>query len=274
MQSSNQVADDFVLLDVDVHVWQADLDRPPEEMKTLSASLSADEMDRARRFHFNADRNRFMAARGILRCLLGSYLRVEPLELEFGYGGKGKPGLSCPWAASGLSFNLAHSRQLGIFAFALNRQVGIDIECFREITDIEAIAETNFHIRERAALQTIQAGARRAAFFRCWTRKEAFIKAIGQGLSQPLDRFDVSAMPGAPDRLCPVDHGLGLKWAIWDVPVGSKAAAALAVEGRGLRVTCRQWGTAYEGILAWRAVRRVVCAAAGYDRDRRRSVNG
>ena len=226
--------------DDDVHLWEADLDARDLDSDQWTYLLSDDEMARAQRFHFERDERRFIRAHGMLRSLLGVYLKAKPSVLTFDYGSNQKPQLALPWAESGLSFNIAHSQQIGIFAFTRNREIGVDIECIRDIADMDGIAETNFHRNERASLQAMPPGERKAAFFRCWTRKEAFIKAIGQGLSHPLDQFDVSVAAGKPDRASVIDHGLGSKWEIWDVPIGSIGSAAVAVQGKGLKITIRR----------------------------------
>jgi 4'-phosphopantetheinyl transferase len=242
-----------------VHIWQADLGLAEDDICKSATLLSEEEMSRALRFHFRRDRNRFIAAHGILRTLLGSYLQVEPSELTFDYGIKEKPSLSHPWSVSGLNFNISHSQNSCLIAVTRNRAIGVDVEYFRDIADLDSISELNFHPNERAALLTIARTDRQGAFFRCWTRKEAFIKAIGQGLSHPLDRFHVSLVEGERDRICPIEHGLGPDWSIWDVPVEPNAAAAVAVDGQVLHLSYQKWTTALAHTAQSRLMKGGVC---------------
>jgi len=181
-----------------ISIWNATLDRSEGERAAWESTLSPEELARANRFHFAKDRNHYVVARGLLRALLGEYLHLDPRKLEFAYGPYGKPELSGAGAASGASFNLAHSGGLAVFAISRRRTLGIDIERIQAESAGEDIARRYFSAREVSDLQTLPPEDRVAAFFRCWTRKEAYLKALGTGLQTPLDSFSVSLLPGEP----------------------------------------------------------------------------
>ena len=223
-----------------VHVWATSLDDLSE---TASRGLlSADERERADRFHFERDRRRFVTARGLLRVLLGRYLDVDPADLLFGYGPRGKPFL----AGAALRFNVSHSSGLALLAFTRERELGIDVERERSMTEWEDIARHYFSAREGAELRSLPAQEREAAFFRCWTRKEAFIKATGDGLSRPLDAFDVTV--GRPARLLRVlgEPEGARRFRLEDLRPAPGFAAALAIDGEAHRVVRRSWGQSGE----------------------------
>jgi 4'-phosphopantetheinyl transferase len=218
-----------------VHIWQATLDdRLADDSKHR---LSADEISRADRFHFAKDRNHFIAARGLLRTLLSAYLGINSDELRFSYAEKGKPSLE-ETQHSAINFNLAHSHGMAIYAFAHNREVGVDLEYIREGLAGEKIAERFFSPREIETLKSVPAERRKEAFFNCWTRKEAYIKARGEGLSMPLDEFDVSFAPGEPAALL-LNHtepAEVTRWSMRSISVPSGYAAALVAEGHSWRL--------------------------------------
>ena len=180
----------------EIHVWHAALDREENILGRLEPTLSPEEKARADRFHFVNDRNRFVAARGLLRELLGKYLQQAPAGLAFSYGRHGKPALSGGNASSGLCFNLSHSAGLAVYAIARERNLGIDVEHVRPESAGEDIAKRYFSAREVDDLRTLPLEARVEGFFHCWTRKEAYLKATGMGLQIPLDSFSVSLLPG------------------------------------------------------------------------------
>jgi 4'-phosphopantetheinyl transferase len=182
----------------EIHVWHAWLDREAEALKQLESTLSPDEIARADRFHFAKDKNHYVAGRGLLRALLGRYLGEAPASLELSYGEHGKPALGGPNAASGLSFNLSHSGGLAVYAFAKGRDLGIDVERIKPDFVSEDIARRYFSAREVDDLLSLPPEKRPVAFFDCWTRKEAYLKARGAGLQIPLDSFSVSLLPGRP----------------------------------------------------------------------------
>jgi len=207
----------------EVHVWRAWLDVSAGLLGQLEASLSPDERERAARFRFVKDRDRFVAARGILRDILARYLGANAAALRFRYEAAGKPALA---DSSELRFNASHSHGLALYAVATERDVGIDIELIRPRVAEEKIAERFFRPAEAASLRTLPKEKQAEAFFRIWTRKEAYIKAVGTGLSMPLDSFDPAEVPG---------------WEVRDLDPDPRYRAALAVEGEGWSVREFAW---------------------------------
>lgn len=193
----------------DIHVWHAALDRDESALAELAATLSPDERARADRFRFTKDRNHFTVARGQLRELIGGYLHEPPATLEFCYGQHGKPALAGKQASSGLCFNLSHSFGVAAYAFAKERNLGIDVERVQPESANEDIARRFFSIREVSDLRSLPPESRADAFFRCWTRKEAYIKALGTGLHTPLDSFSVSLLPDQPAQFL---GGVDSRW--------------------------------------------------------------
>lgn len=228
-----------------IDVWSATLDPPATWLAAYTATLTADERARADRFHFDLHRRRFRAGRGFLRTLLASYLEREPADLRFTYGEKGKPQLAQAPGEPVLHFNLSHSEDLALCAVTRGREVGADVEHIRPLSDLEQIAQRFFSRRESTVLLALPEADRPQGFFNCWTRKEAYVKAIGDGLSVPLDRFDVSLLPGEPARLLLLDGTAerAAGWTMVDLPPGPGFAGALAVEGHGWDLSCRRWIT-------------------------------
>jgi 4'-phosphopantetheinyl transferase len=216
----------------DVHVWQGPLNHyPQDKVSRLETILSGDEKERAARFRFEKNRKEFIVTRGWLRMLLGQYLGVSPAQLAFAYSAHGKPSIGVP-ATAPLHFNVSHTDGMGVFAFAWNRRVGIDIEKPREEVNVEELAGRFYSSAEKQAIRELPPEDRREAFFRCWTRKEAYIKAIGEGLSHPLHQFDVSLAPGDQAALLCTrpDATEASRWVLRDVPTAPGYIAALAVE--------------------------------------------
>jgi 4'-phosphopantetheinyl transferase len=171
------------------------------DTQSLENLLSADERQRAQRFHFERDRRRYVAAHAALRQLLATRLEVKVSQLEFVVGDYGKPRLAATLSASGLHFNLSHSSALALIALCHHCELGVDVEAIRSVNDEAGLADSCFSPMERREYHSTAATARRDAFFSGWTRKEAIIKALGKGLSQPLDSFDVSLSPDQPARI-------------------------------------------------------------------------
>lgn len=226
-----------------MHTWRADLSRVPRYFDRLARVLSDSERERAARFHFQHDATRWVMSRVVLRSILGQYLDVEPQIVRFRVGRWGKPELAAPFERNRLEFNASHSDELGLFAVAGSRRVGVDIERLRSVPDLEAIAERMFSPAERYALGGLPRADRQAAFFSCWTRKEAYVKALGAGFSYPLQRFTVSLTRDAPARLEDVqDHPAEAeRWSLAELPAAPGYAGALAVEGRPARLVHRHW---------------------------------
>lgn len=190
------------------------MDQPQEVVESFLRMLDEDERVRASRFRFEKHRQNFVVGRGVLRLLLSRYLGMPPEDVRFTYGAQGKPALEGEHSADSLRFNASHSGELAVYAFVRECEVGVDVEFIKTDFETEEIAERFFSAPEIRALRALPAAEKPAAFFRFWTRKEAYIKAIGSGLSHPLDQFDVTApIPG---------------WSIVDLDVGSGYASAAA----------------------------------------------
>lgn len=229
----------------EVHVWRATLDRPPQVTERMLRLLSADERERAARFHFARDRSRFIVGRAVLRTLLARYLGAAPEELAFQYGEFRKPALP-----GGPAFNLSHSGAVALYAFSAYTEVGIDVELDDADFASERIAERFFSPAEVQALRSLPLQQQPRAFLSCWTRKEAFIKARGDGLSLPLDSFDVTLAPELPAALLRTAwcSDEARHWQMQDIS-DRKAGyvAAVAVRGKKLRVVQRELAETIEG---------------------------
>ena len=224
----------------EIHVWRVDLDQPDEVVQRFRSTLEDDEVHRADRFHFEKDRRAFTVSRGFLRHVLGRYLTTRPEALRFAYGPYGKPALNGEHKHNSLRFNMSHSRGVGLVAVSDTKEIGVDVEYIRPDFASEDIARRFFSSREVSAFNALSSELRVAAFFRCWTRKEAYIKAIGLGLSKALDGFDVTLAPEAPPELLRADEDDASRWSLSDIDVGSDYAAALVVEGQISEIRCWQ----------------------------------
>ena len=223
----------------DVHVWRVSLDVERPALQHLWSILTPDEQARANRFRFSTDRTRFIAARAHLRGVLGLYAHEEPSQLKISYARHGKPYLP----HRRLRFNISHSDRLALIAVADRREVGVDLERLRPRIDHESIAARFFAPAEVARLRAVPESMRHEAFLACWTRKEAYIKAKGGGLSIPLDQFEVSLAPDEPCRLVNVrwDQKEKARWSLIGLTPGAGYVGALCVEEREPLVRCWQW---------------------------------
>jgi 4'-phosphopantetheinyl transferase len=230
----------------EVHVLSGSLDQPAGRVEALAALLCPDERERAARFHFARHRDRFIAARGLLRCVLAAYLGQAPERIALRLGSRGKPALAPQFASARLHFNVSHSQGLALIALARGREVGVDVEFMKPMAEAEQIAERFFSPREVKTLLALPEAERPAAFFACWTRKEAYIKATGEGLARSLDSFDVSFGAGRPARLERVldDPLEAARWSLVELDPAPGYAAALAVAGPLGRLSCRVWAPA------------------------------
>jgi 4'-phosphopantetheinyl transferase len=215
--------------DREVHVWKVDLRGNASE--TMLSLLSDDEQIRAARFHFGKDRECYRIAHGSLRLILGRYLNLPPAELHFGQTEFGKPFLTNN-ETSGLLFNMSHSGDFALIAVTREREVGVDVEFMRDGFATDEVAENFFSVAEIYTLTGLEPHLRTRAFFNCWTRKEAYVKARGEGLSMPLDQFDVSLAPGVPAMMLDnrLDKLEASRWTFHDLAVAPGYAGALAVE--------------------------------------------
>ncbi|HSE19062.1 MAG TPA: 4'-phosphopantetheinyl transferase superfamily protein [Pyrinomonadaceae bacterium] len=216
-----------------VHVWRVVLDQPDNRLESFRRTLEPHELERAGRFHFEKHRRHFIVARGFLRSVVARYLETQPEALRFVYGTYGKPALA---SEHSLRFNLSHSNQVALLAVALDAELGIDVEHIRADFASEDIARRFFSRTEVEAFNALPKEEQVAAFFRCWTRKEAYIKAIGKGLSQALDAFDVTLEPDLPPALLRAEEDDASRWLLRDVHVGEAYAGALVVERRVAQV--------------------------------------
>jgi 4'-phosphopantetheinyl transferase len=233
-----------------VHVWRVPLNQNPTRISELRTVLSPDERARADRFHFEKDRIQFIEARAALRLLLSQYLNVHPAELTFSFGEQGKPALANGHSNNGLRFNLSRRDGLALIAITRGREIGVDLELVRVDLPLFEMAEVSFSESELATLRSLPENLQAAGFYNCWTRKEAYIKARGEGFSFPLKQFDVSLTPGAEAKLLNVrtstsrtasDKSETNRWTLHDLTVGPGYVAALAFEGPKANVTCQNW---------------------------------
>lgn len=220
-----------------VHVWRISLDQPDDRLDRFRRTLDPDELNRASRFHFEKHRQHFIVARGFLRSVVARYLETQPEALRFSYGAYGKPELASEHV---LRFNLSHSHEVALLAVALDAEVGVDVEHVRADFASEEIARRFFSRAEVEVFNALPKEEQVAAFFRCWTRKEAYIKAIGKGLSQALDAFDVTLAPGAAPALLRAEDDDASRWLLTDLNAGDGYAAALAIAGPITTLRCFQ----------------------------------
>ncbi|MEA2602377.1 MAG: 4-phosphopantetheinyl transferase [Acidobacteriota bacterium] len=217
----------------EIHLWSVRLDPPTERVEDLGRVLSEDEWERARRFRFDKHRRQYVVGRGALRTLLAAYLGLRPEAVRFAYGPRGKPFLAPPLDSRGLQFNLSNSDELALAGFVLGRELGVDVELLRQMNDCEEIAERFFSESERKVLRTIPFPIKQEAFFNCWTRKEAYLKAVGEGLAAPLDSFDVTLALDEPPRMLTLkgDADQAAKWFFHHLRPAESYIGALAIEG-------------------------------------------
>ncbi len=222
----------------EVHVWRANIDNLPH-LAQLANTLTDDEHARANRFRFPLHRDRYIAARGQLRALLSRYLKSPAEAFRFTQGKFGKPALL---DGGDLRFNVSHSHQLALYAFTLECELGVDVEYVRSDFGTLDIAKHYFSEHEQATLRALPPEQHTDAFFLAWTRKEAYIKAIGEGLSMPLAQFDVSLTPGQPARLLANRRTPGEveRWSMFELHPGEGYKGALMVEGQDNHVLCWQ----------------------------------
>lgn len=212
-----------------IHVWRTKLDRPLQDAHGALPFLAEDERVRAMRFHFDNHRRDFVVARTFLRSVLARYLDQGCAQIRFEYNTYGKPAIAAPKRGAPLFFNLTHSHHLALLAVTEQADVGIDVEFIRAVDD--GLAERYFSLSEVAGLRTLPRGLQNEAFFNCWTRKEAYIKARGEGLSLPLDEFDVSLAPGTPAAILEVRNGEDAStWRLEHLKPGPGYVGALAIQ--------------------------------------------
>jgi 4'-phosphopantetheinyl transferase len=229
----------------DVHVWAAWLQAPPELIHHCASLLAPRENERASRFRFDKHRNRFIAGRAILRSLLGRYLNCPPEKLQFSYGPHGKPSLAAEFHQASLHFNLAHSEDIAVFAVTRLGPVGIDVEQIRPLADADDLVERFFSPRENALFQPLSEDQKSIAFFNLWTRKEAWLKATGEGIAHSLNRVEVTFLPGEPARLIALPERSGSKyqWALRELSPAPEFVGAIALPDLEFAISNFQFST-------------------------------
>lgn len=229
----------------EIDVWSVPLDPPAEQVEKLGRCLSSDEWERANRFRFDKHRRQYVVGRGALRTLLAAYTGTRPELVKFSYGPRGKPFLDPSLDKDGLQFNLTNSDELALVGFVLGREIGVDVEYLRKMPDCEQISERFFSDSERTVLRSIPFPAKEEAFFNCWTRKEAYLKAVGEGLAAPLDSFDVTLALDEPPRMLTLkgDPEPASRWFFHHLRPAPDYIGAVAIEGGTWDV--RTW--AFEG---------------------------
>ena len=208
----------------EVDVWRVQVSREEENAHKWRGLLTSDELAHADRFHFDTDRRSYTVTRGILRTLLGQYLRVSPNTLAFAVSRFGKPDLPPSQNPTHIAFNVSHSADFSLLAFAVDTKVGVDVEHVRKKESVAELARVVLSPAEYAGFAALADADRQRAFFRAWTRKEALVKAIGEGLSIPLDSIDLAG-----------PH----EWALHDLNVHENYAAAVAVKAP--KIDLRLW---------------------------------
>ncbi|MEO0803025.1 MAG: 4'-phosphopantetheinyl transferase superfamily protein [Cyanobacteria bacterium J06642_2] len=229
----------------EVHVWRVRVAEEIARRDRWRALLSDDERERADRFKFQRDRDRFTVVRGILRTLLGQYLGREPRQVKFVYGKYGKPELAAPLEDHPLQFNLSHSGDMALVAFSQEKAVGVDIEQMRADYPCEDIVRRFFSPNEREQFNQFPDALKPQAFFHCWTRKEAFVKALGGGMAGvPLDQFTVEFRRDRPAALLQTNWvaDASQNWSFQDLQAHPEYAAAVAIAACGVNWQYWDWG--------------------------------
>jgi 4'-phosphopantetheinyl transferase len=233
----------LALGDDEVQVWRASLTATPARVAELRQILAADERARAERFRFERDRTRSIISRGVLREIIGRSLGREPGALSFRYNAFGKPSIADEQNQRCIRFNVSHADDVALYAIARHRDVGVDFVRVRTDMARERIAERFFSAREVATLRALDPTHQDAAFFACWTRKEAYKKARGEGISVGLDQFDVSLAPNEPAAILASREagGSATSWSLHHLVPSPDLIGAVAVQGELHRLTCWQW---------------------------------
>lgn len=240
---------DLSLLDGEVHVWRSQLDCSNQALQQFTRLLSLDELARAERFRFQQHRDRFITGRGILRTLMGRYLQIAPEQVQFCYGHRGKPALAPPCNDPSLSFNLAHSQSLALYALTRDRPIGIDLEYLRSIGNLTQLAQRFFSPAEWDAIASLGSEPeQQRAFFRHWVCKEAYLKATGEGLAQ-LEQVAVAFTPDASGALAGLhlsDRASSMPWLLQEFEPDENCVAAVAIARETAPIKCWQFSAPIE----------------------------
>jgi 4'-phosphopantetheinyl transferase len=213
--------------------WRVDLEQPDEVVAALATVLADDERERASRFVFPRDRRRFTVTRACLRVLVARCCGARAAAIRFVYSAHGKPALAPAASAPPVHFNVSHAADLALIALTRDAPLGIDVEAVRPLPDLLAIASRFFTAGETETIVTAPPQDRELAFFLCWTRKEAFSKALGDGLSLALDRYRVACRPGEPARILEIDGSAaaGAEWSVYDLRPAPGFVGAAVMRG-------------------------------------------
>lgn len=231
----------------EVDLWKVELLQPHRVIAHLKNVLSADEIQRATRFKFDRHRRRFVVARAALRTILAGYLKIDSRKIVFAYQAHGKPKISDVQNRHRVTFNLSHSNEIAVWAVTKARAIGVDVEYRdRRLSDADRIARRFFSAREAAQFLQVPVSQKNEAFFNCWTRKEALIKAIGAGLTFPLRSFDVAFLPGEAPALLATrpDPSQASKWSLAAFVPAERYLGALALEGKLRHLAFLEWQAA------------------------------
>lgn len=234
-----------------VHLWAASLNEFADQAPSLGLLLSSDEQTRAEGFKFFEDRNRYVIRRGLLRQILGRYLGRAPSAIEFKQGAHGKPEIKRDYRSAPVFFNTSHSSGIAVFAFTPTCPIGIDVERLLEIPEIEAIASHFFTPRENQILMNLPVRFRLQAFYNCWTRKEAVLKATGEGIAENLPNVEITLAPQDEPGLVSLcgDAQAHRRWQLQTFSPDSDYVGCLAYRHPALKLT--QWSVAQSG-MQWR----------------------
>jgi len=216
-----------------IQIHRVKLEASEEIIAAFEGFLCLDEIEHARRFRFPWLRSRYILARGALRLFLANYLNAQAREIRFDYGQQGKPRIH----DAGLEFNISHSESIALMAFSRECEVGVDVEIIRPMADLDGLAQRFFHPAEVAELRSLAPEAQQEAFFVCWTRKEAYLKAGGEGLSIPLDSFRVTLSDSPQIVVTKNEQRSRRACRLWDLSSRPDYAAALAYRGDPIRIS-------------------------------------
>ncbi len=247
---SRMISQDFVnppakltLGDDEIHIWFSVLDQKADVIYNFFQMLSPNERRRAGWFHCYEDKARFITRHGILRMILGHYLGVKPGEVQFYYGKNGKPAILETFGVGTIHFNLSHSNGAALFAFTRSHEIGVDIEYIHDVIEMEQIVNRFFSLNERDVFHSLPKSQKREAFFKGWTCKEAFVKALGDGLFKPLCKFDVSLVPGESSEVFRIEGNSreASRWSIQNLNPAPHYLGAFAVKSNLLQLKCWRW---------------------------------
>lgn len=217
----------------EVHVWFVSLSISKERVQEFSKTLSAEEMQRVARLRFDRDQQRFIAARGMLKRILGAYLARAPEEIRLIYGARGKPAIDDALLDGSLRFNLSHTHQSALVAVASGREVGVDLEDISRRVEAEQIVDQLLTVREQAVYRAVPQAARQELFLRYWTCKEAFAKATGEGLTMPLEQIEIVLTPNSHAQIATTNSltTTAQSWTLHEFRPSDEEVGALVTEG-------------------------------------------